>query len=285
MARTRDSETEDWGPAGHVPPRQSIVTIYGLYGGAGGNWMSVASLVHLLADLGIDEAAVRSAVSRLKRAGMLESTSRGRAAGYHLSEGAEAMLRNGRERIFQARRATLDEGWVLVVFSVPESERAKRHILRTELTRLGFGAVSSGVWIAPGHVHDEVEAMLARLQLRSYTDIFRSDYLSVAPDLAAKVRTWWDTESLQALYVRFLATHRPVVERLERGETLSDVEAFVAHVRVLTDWRRLVYLDPGVARELLPAKWSGTEASEVFDELHARLAGPARRHVARVRSR
>ncbi|MDI3405117.1 PaaX family transcriptional regulator [Streptomyces cavernicola] len=285
MARVTGSENEDWGPAGHVPPRQSIVTIYGLYGASGGNWMSVASLVHLLADLGIDEAAVRSAVSRLKRNGMLESESREGAAGYRLSEGAEAMLRNGRERIFQARRATLDEGWVLVVFSVPESQRAKRHTLRTELTRLGFGAVSSGVWIAPGHVHDEVEAMLARLELRSYTDVFRSDYLAVAPDLSAKVRTWWDTESLQALYLRFLATHRPVVERLERGEKLSDAEAFVAHVRVLTDWRRLVYLDPGVARELLPAKWSGTEASEVFDELHARLAGPARRHVTRVRSR
>ncbi|WP_406415545.1 PaaX family transcriptional regulator [Streptomyces sp. NBC_00873] len=286
MATASGHESDgDWGPAGQIPPRQLIVTIYGLYSRATDGWMSVASLVHLLADLGVDESAVRSSVSRLKRAGMLESEAMAAAAGYRLSDQARRMLRDGDQRIFSARRATLDEGWVLVVFSVPESERAKRHTLRTQLTRLGFGAASPGVWIAPGHVHDEVEDVLARLELRSYADLFRADYLAVTPDLPTKVRRWWDTERLQDLYLQFLAVHRPVTELLAQGGPATDAEAFTAHIRVLTDWRRLVYLDPGVARELLPAKWSGTEASEVFDELHARLAGPARRHVERVRSR
>nr|WP_279580744.1 hypothetical protein [Fodinicola feengrottensis] len=55
-------------------PRHLIVTLYGLRGLDGrqaGRWFSVAALVRLLADLGIDEAAVRSSVSRLKRRGML----------------------------------------------------------------------------------------------------------------------------------------------------------------------------------------------------------------------
>ncbi|MEU2132169.1 PaaX family transcriptional regulator C-terminal domain-containing protein [Streptomyces sp. NPDC018352] len=285
-----EAEEDDSGPGplGKVQPRQLIVTVYGLYARDTDGWMSVASLIQLLADLGVEAPTVRSCVSRLKRAGLLEARPVSGAAGYRISPETERILRDGDPRIFAARRATVDEGWVLVVFSVPESERARRHTLRTQLTRLGFGSVSAGVWIAPGHVHDEAESMLARHGLRSYADLFRADYLSAgggdAEELAAKVRSWWDTARLQRLYVEFLAAHRPVAELIASGSAVTDQEAFATYIRVLTDWRRLVYLDPGVARELLPAEWSGTHASELFDEMHARLAGPARRHVERVRT-
>ncbi|MFF2406929.1 PaaX family transcriptional regulator C-terminal domain-containing protein [Streptomyces sp. NPDC058092] len=282
-----EAESEP-GPLGKVQPRQLIVTVYGLYARDTGGWMSVASLIQLLADLGVEAPTVRSSVSRLKRAGLLEAESVSGAAGYRISPETERILRDGDPRIFAARRATVDEGWVLVVFSVPESERAKRHTLRTQLTRLGFGSVSAGVWIAPGHVHGEAEDMLARHGLRSYADLFRADYLSVAGggngDLPAKVRSWWDTVRLQRLYVAFLAAHRPVAERIAGGSPVTDREAFTTYIRVLTDWRRLVYLDPGVPRELLPAEWSGAEASELFDELHTRLADPAHRHAERSRT-
>ncbi|MFB7916164.1 PaaX family transcriptional regulator C-terminal domain-containing protein [Streptomyces sp. NPDC056061] len=279
------------GSPGKAQPRQLIVTVYGLYARDTDGWMSVASLIRLLAELGIEAPTVRSSVSRLKRAGILEAASVRGAAGYRISPETERMLRDGDPRIFAARRATVDEGWVLVVFSVPESERARRHTLRTQLTRLGFGSVSAGVWIAPGHVHDEAEDMLARHGLRAYADLFRADYLSVAGhggahgngELAAKVRTWWDTARLQRLYAEFLVAHGPVTAPVADGGPTTDREAFTTYIRVLTDWRRLVYLDPGVARDLLPADWGGAEASELFDEVHARLAGPARRHVERVR--
>ena len=45
--------------------RHLIITIYGLYARHDGGWLSVATLIRLLADLGIDEPAVRSAISRL----------------------------------------------------------------------------------------------------------------------------------------------------------------------------------------------------------------------------
>ena len=45
---------------------------------------------------------------------------------------------------FVHRRAMEEDGWVVLVFSVPESERDKRHVLRTTLTRLGFGTADPG---------------------------------------------------------------------------------------------------------------------------------------------
>src|SRR5260370_25785743 len=62
-------------------PRQLIVTVYGLYARAEGGWMSVASLVSLLADLGVDEPAVRSSISRLKRREVLRAGRPARLAG------------------------------------------------------------------------------------------------------------------------------------------------------------------------------------------------------------
>ena len=102
-------------------PRQLILSLYGLYARDEGNWLSVASLIALMADLGVDSPAVRSSVSRLKRRGVLEPASRGGQAGYALSAGSLAVLREGDRRIWSHPRATAADGWLVVVFSVPES--------------------------------------------------------------------------------------------------------------------------------------------------------------------
>ena len=63
-----------------------------------------------------------------------------------LSDHARRVLHEGDRRIFERPRASLGDGWVVVVFSVPESERRQRHTLRSRLTWLGYGTVSAGVW-------------------------------------------------------------------------------------------------------------------------------------------
>src|SRR5689334_6651308 len=60
------------GEAWSAQPRALIVTVYGLYAREAGGWLSVASLIRLMAELGSDEPAVRSSISRLKQRGVLE---------------------------------------------------------------------------------------------------------------------------------------------------------------------------------------------------------------------
>jgi phenylacetic acid degradation operon negative regulatory protein len=260
-------------------PRQLIVTVYGLYSRAEGGWMSVASLIILLADLGVDEPAVRSSISRLKRRGMLHAGRRGGAAGYELSDEARAILREGDHRIFRRERARLADGWLLAVFSVPETERHKRHVLRSRLARLGFGTAAPGVWIAPACLHDATADVLRRLGLDSYADLFRADHLAFG-DLAGKVRQWWDLDQLERLYRQFLSVSDPLL-RWAPGPA-GERDAFAGYVRVLTDWRRLPYLDPGLPAELLPPDWIGIRAASLFFTLQSRLEQAARAHVSRV---
>jgi phenylacetic acid degradation operon negative regulatory protein len=264
-------------------PRALIVTIYGLYAREAGGWLSVASLIRLMAGLGADEPAVRSSISRLKRRGILEARRVGGAAGYGLSEAGRQTLAEGDRRIFQRPRARLTDGWLLAVFSVPEAQRQQRHALRSRLTWLGFGTVSAGVWIAPGHLADETAQVLDRSGLAGYVTLFRADYLAFG-GVKEQIGQWWDLDRLQHMYQEFCRAHEPLLRRWAGPVNLSDGEAFAAYVTALTDWRRLPFLDPGLPEELLPAQWHGRRAAELFAALHARLTEPARRHALAVTS-
>ena len=262
-------------------PRHLIVTVYGLYARSGSGWLSVAALIRLLAELGVDEPAVRSAISRLKRRGILEARRQDGSAGYQLSAQAQAILREGDARIFRRRRAALADGWLLAVFSVPEAERHRRHVLRSELTRLGFGMVAPGVWIVPAHPDDATAETLRRLGLDSYADLFHADHLAFG-DPAGKIRRWWDLDELERRYFAFSQAYEPVLARFRRGGSCHGGEAFAEYVRMLTDWRQLPYLDPGLPAELLPDRWIGIRAAEEFFALRSMLEEPARAYVASV---
>jgi phenylacetic acid degradation operon negative regulatory protein len=263
-------------------PRSLIVTIYGSYAREAGGWMSVATLIRLMDALGVDEPAVRSSTSRLKRRGILEAARVDGAAGYALSEQARAILAEGDRRIFARPTATMAAGWVLAVFSVPEAERAKRHTLRSRLSWLGFGNVAPGVWIAPAHLADETRDLLARLGLLHYVDLFAARPVAV-DDLRAEVGRWWDLDQIQSSYAAYVRRWRPVATAWARRRRVDAESAFADYVHTLNAWRRLPYLDPGLPSELLPRGWLGTEAADVFFALRERLAVPAHDHVVRVR--
>jgi phenylacetic acid degradation operon negative regulatory protein len=292
-------------------PRALIVTIYGLYARQADGWLSVASLIRLMAGLGADEPAVRSSVSRLKARGILDSRRVGGAAGYGLSAAGRQALAEGDRRIFGRPPARLADGWLLAVFSVPESQRQQRHALRARLTWLGFGTVSAGVWIAPGQLAEETRQVLERGGLTGYVELFRADYLAFG-EVAAQVGRWWDLDRLQRMYQEFRDGYEPLLRRWpaaagpsaagpsaaaqsdagpsaagpsaagQSDAARSDGEAFADYVKVVTDWRRLPFLDPGLPAELLPARWHGREAADLFAALRSRLDEPARRHAVAI---
>ncbi|MBC3981892.1 PaaX family transcriptional regulator [Streptomyces sp. AC536] len=291
-------------------PRSLIVTYYGAYGrGAGGEpeTVPVAALIRLLGAVGVDPPSVRSAVSRLKRRGLLVAakTARG-AAGYAPSPDAVQLLDDGDRRIYGRlgayRLTTRPAGapdasdapdaadaadapgaagvpgggaaapgdWLLAVFSVPEHERNKRHLLRSRLARLGFGTAAPGVWIAPAHLYEETRHTLRRLGLDGYVDLFRGAHAGFEATADA-VRRWWDLEALAARHHAFLATHEPVLRRWSRRTTVPPADAYRDYLLALDSWRALPYADPGLPPALLPKDWPGERSARVFAGLHERL--------------
>lgn len=263
------------------------MTIYGLYARERGGQLSASALVRLLAGLGIDEPAARSLISRLKQRGILEPVTVSGGAGYGLTPDGRRLLDEGDRRIYGRPRARLADGWLLAVFSVPESERAQRHSLRARLAALGFGTVSAGVWIAPAHLAGETHDVLRLHGLDHYVELFTAT--AVDADPAGAVARWWDLDALAELYRTFVDQYQPVLQRW-RSERSSrdglgiadDTAEFADYVRAVTAWRRLPYRDPSLPAEVLPAGWPGNTAAELFAGLRSVLGEGAARYATIV---
>jgi phenylacetic acid degradation operon negative regulatory protein len=263
-------------------PRSLIVSFYGAFGrgegpggSAGSGPVPVAALIRLLDAVGVDAPAVRSAVSRLKRRGLLVPVRHEGEAAYALSPSARTLLDDGDRRVYRRDAPARPGDWLLAVFSVPESERRKRHLLRSRLARLGFGQAAPGVWIAPAHVAEETRHTLRRLELAPYVDLFRGVHEGFTPTPEAVAR-WWDLPAIAKLHEAFLDAQEPVLRRWSaRAPAGADADAYRDYLLALDAWRHLPYADPGLPPEVLPPGWPGGRAAEVFAALHDRLRGPA----------
>lgn len=251
-------------------PRSLIVTFYGAYGRFAPGPVPVAELIRLLAAVGVDAPSVRSSVSRLKRRGLLlpARTATG-AAGYALSPDARQLLDDGDRRVYAASPPA-DDTWVLAVFSVPESERQKRHVLRSRLSGLGFGTAAPGVWLAPSRLYEETRHTLERLRLDAYVELFRGEHLGYAPTAEAVAR-WWDLAAIAKQHEAFLDRHARVLHDWEARSDTPDEEAYRDYLFALDSWRHLPYADPGLPPALLPQDWPGARSAAVFRALHERL--------------
>jgi phenylacetic acid degradation operon negative regulatory protein len=260
-------------------PRSQILYIYGGFARRLGGWLAVAKLVALMAELGVESQTVRAAISRMKSRGLLASSRRGGTAGYALAPKAWQIFEEGDRRILTAREpARLVDGWTLVVFSVPESQRDRRHQIRSHLTWLGFGTVASGVWIAPRRLRPEVESALRRAHLIEYTEILDviDGGVEASRDLVKKC---WDLKGLGRMYSSFTRHWEPVLQRWLSDERSDPKDAFKDYIAVVAEWRRLPFLDPGLPTEVLPEPWEGEKAKWMYFALLGRIDAPALMHV------
>jgi phenylacetic acid degradation operon negative regulatory protein len=76
-----------------------------------------------------------------------------------------------------------------------------------------------------------------------------------------------------------------VLERWEQGAGTDEAsperlrQAFADYVPMVTQWRRLPYMDPGLPERYLPENWSGLAGEELFARLHALLGPKAESHA------
>jgi phenylacetic acid degradation operon negative regulatory protein len=285
-SRTGGSATEPQAGAGRQL-QQLVVTICALHARGGQQPLAVSELIRLLATLDVDAAASRSALSRLKKRGVLLATRKAGSAAYRLDPALEDVFEEGDERILAPRRAKPGDRWLLAAFSVPESQRNLRHQLRRVLAGRGFGTVAAGLWIAPEFVHAHLRRELEREGLLEFVEFFAADLLD--DQIERRVAEWWDLGALTELYAGFRAQFEPVLarwvaadRRADDGHADEEARAFADDVLLLTAWRRLPYLDPGLPVEFLPPGWHGIAAEQLFTALHGRLAGPAGRYAASV---
>ncbi|MEU5400516.1 PaaX family transcriptional regulator C-terminal domain-containing protein [Streptomyces sp. NPDC005963] len=252
-------------------PHSLLVTFYAAYGREGPSPLPVTRLLRLLAALQVDAPSVRSSLSRLQQRGLLLPERDAEGAEAHvLSAQALQLLDDSDSRIYDRHTPRLADGWVLAVFSAPEPERHHRHLLRSQLERLGFGSPASDVWIAPARLYEETRHTLRRRQLDPYVELFRGEHLGFAATAEA-VANWWDLAAIAKQHQAFLDEQEPVLRKWSAERVATPQEAYRDYLLALDSWRRLPYVDPDLPIELLPVGWPGGRSVEVFAALHELL--------------
>jgi PaaX-like protein len=115
----------------------------------GGAWTS--TLVAACQLCGVSEKNARQAIARLGEHGRIEAQRHGRHVRWTLTPSGEALLRAGAERIyaFGTARDDWNGEWLMAHCPVPESRRAVRLRLRTQLAFRGFGELSASLAVSP----------------------------------------------------------------------------------------------------------------------------------------
>lgn len=262
-----------------------IMTLFGLYGRPAGKPIPISVVVKLLAALNSEPSSVRSSISRLKKKGVLLSQRKKTGTNYSLLPELEPHMQSGDDRIFTPLAAKVGDPWLLISFSVPESERKNRHLIRTGLSRMGFGVVTAGLYIAPVRLKAAATEYIREHELWEYVDLFISE-ASTHMDIKNKVAKWWDLDALASEYQTFIDIYGPEINQWQkqlRLGTETAEQAFKLYMPMMTQWRGLPFLDPGLPPELLPTNWAGSKARKVFNELHRLLRSLAEEHVTSVR--
>lgn len=190
--------------------------------------------------------------------------------GYALTPKAVRRIDDALARIYRTRGDDWDGRWHVIVLS-RTTDRAARDRLRNALSFLGYASLDEPAWIAP-RSSPEVDALLEAEAVRA--ERFTSEHDG---DSAGLVRRLWDLEGLGRSYERWLADAELLVA--EPGPAPTDEVAFAVRSRLLHEWRKFLFRDPGLPRVLLPPAWPGDKAAVFFDAESRRLLPGAVRFV------
>ena len=253
--------------------RSALFDVYGDHLLGRGGAAPVAGLVRLLAPLDIAAPAVRTAISRMVRQRWLTAVRLDSGAGYRLTPRAERRLADAAARIYRRDLPPWDRRWHLLVLE-QVTQRATRERLRTALGYLGYAPLREGTWISP-RPSTEVASLLDGEGVRA--SLFSAAH---AGDDAALAASAWDLRALADAYRAWLVQARDLVaEVAPAANGTADRQAFAVRSRLVHEWRKFLFRDPGLPHELLPPDWPGFAAAAFFDDQASRLLPAASRYV------
>lgn len=241
-------------------PSRTWTIIISFYGDAimprgGSVWLG--TLLTFCERLGIAKGVVRTAMSRLAADGWLERQRVGRNSFYALAPRGREAARVASERIYAATAPAWSGAFDLVM-TASDGDRDRD---RRELSVAGYEALATDMWIAARpRVTAAARPGRLSLQLTGSPQALRT--------LAAQV---WPLARVGAAYERFLTAFGPLHQAVRTGRPFDDLDALVARVLLVHEYRRVVLRDPGLPDAVLPDGWPGTAARALCAAVYHRL--------------
>lgn len=269
---------------GNINTRSMIFTLYGDYIRHYGNEVWIGSLIRLLKEFGHNEQSVRAAISRMNKQGWVSALKRGNKSYYFLTERGIDRMDEAAKRIFKLKPDKWDGEWRMLIYAIPEEKRNVRDELRQELTWSGFGTISNSCYLSPNDLMKEVYTLIDKYEIREYVHLFHTTYEGPQENQRL-VNECWDLTSINERYQQFITQYSEKYEMVKHNIALgkvTDAECFVERTQLVHEYRKFLFIDPGLPEELLPEKWLGSQAASLFSDFYKQLAGPASKFFEEV---
>ncbi len=264
------------------------MTLFGDVVSQHGDWVSLASLIEVMADYGFNERSVRTAVFRLSKEDWLVAKKIGRKSYYSYTENARRQFIKAAQRIYSQSIYSTGDQWLIVLPSFVEEK--KLNLFKRQLKWLGFSALTSGAYAHPQCAQESLEETIAELGLADSVITFCAKTLDQKANQVLKklVLEKWQLKELAERYLEFIQIYQPLLdaagkllnETSDQGKNLdqekhSDEEEqrllqsmFQIRVLLIHEYRRILLKDHQLAPNMLPNDWPAQEAVDLVSQIY-----------------
>src|SRR6201985_2313795 len=191
-----------------------IITMFGDAIVPRGRSVALATLLEFFETLDVDATVVRTAISRLTADGWFERNKVGRNSFYRLVQKGRLTFDIATKHIYDPPPSDWTGRFELLLIGNAGDRDASREALKNA----GFGSPVPGVWVAPSGAPIPEEASRAiRLEVSAEDDSGRR-----------VLGESWALERIADAYLKFMKPFEPLRGFIERGEKLSEADAFTA---------------------------------------------------------
>jgi len=245
-----------------------VITFFGDSVVPRGGEVWLGTLTEVMNGLGIDDQAVRAAVSRLTKDGWLSRRRVGRHSYYRLLEDGRQDFSIATDRIYGTGPSHFDGTVTVLSGKEPGLGNPEHAFAATHLTNLGWGRLGQtvfcrfGTWDCPVPIRDR----FARIVGETTRD-----------DATGLVGAYWDLADIATAYRDFIAAFQPLRADLDEDARIvaDPLEALMTRTLLIHGFRRIILRDPMLPGDLLPEDWPGEEARGLAATLYRAWARQA----------
>jgi len=235
-----------------------IVTLYGDVVEPRGGVLWMGSIIHACAAVDISENQVRTAVSRLVRAGQFQGERIGRRSFYRLTEAARDEFNYAAEVIYALKDT---QRWQLVYVGADEA-------LLRRLKRLGYVQLTPRLAMGPDHI-----------PLPNEVVVWQIDLLQGQEQFADFVAEYWDLTQYEQAYQQFIAQFQAVPQWVP---ALPAQLALTLRLLMVHQYRQVVLRTPYLPVSTVPEQQLELQARQLFARCYLQLSVLADQYIGQA---
>jgi phenylacetic acid degradation operon negative regulatory protein len=202
--------------------------------------------------------SARGALSKLKNMGFIDKYKKDDDVYYKITD-------NG-EKYFDDTLKVLKENdlwdgkWRLVIFNIPETNRALRDKLRRSLTGLGMGILQGSVWISTKNIKSKIDKIAEKLKAEKYIKYFE---VTSSQGLNQQIiENAWNLPEINLALERFVKEGARGLKNMGKGNG----DRFKAK-SLIFEYALILKKDPKLPKEFIEQNNIRNEANKIYLEL------------------